>query len=72
MTDEDPRPYGSRAPSGTYECADCGEQVALRTESVLPPCPNHDDSHLEEGWLAVENEGEEWEDEEMDPQRSPA
>ena len=33
-------PVGSDVSAGTYECANCGYELDVRSVTSMPPCPN--------------------------------
>lgn len=51
-------PYGSDVSGGVFACADCGEGLQIASTQSLPPCPEHDDDHTQNGWKVVYGKGE--------------
>ena len=57
----DPTPTGSDVSAGTYQCANCGEQISAQSIKSLPPCPKCNGTD----WQALSGG-----DSEQDPQSS--
>jgi Zn finger protein HypA/HybF involved in hydrogenase expression len=36
----DPVPAGSDVSAGTYRCTNCGNEIQMRSQSSIPPCPS--------------------------------